>query len=247
MSIRDKFDAAAVSRRQMELAASARHRPARPRHADAQPDRPALFAADRRLHRGPDVRHRLRRSASFAGFKGKWWDTVIMRITDAQLSIPMIILAITILGVSRPTRRVDHRRAGAVGLAALCPRRPQRCRDRARQGICPRRCGSSGACDWRILLLFAAPNILPPIAFVAVLDVARMMIFEAILGFLGLGDAAADAELRQHHRRFAQISAQCVVDRHQSRRLPRRRADVDQSDGVGAREGPQPDLRRRGL
>ena len=32
-----------------------------------------------------------------------------------------------------------------------------------------------------------APNILPPIAFVAVLDVARMMIFEAILGFLGLG------------------------------------------------------------
>jgi peptide/nickel transport system permease protein len=39
----------------------------------------------------------------FAGFKGKWWDTVIMRITDAQLSIPMINLAITILGVSRPT------------------------------------------------------------------------------------------------------------------------------------------------
>ena len=44
-----------------------------------------------------------------------------------------------------------------------------------------------GAGDWRILLLFAAPNILPPIAFVAVLDVARMMIFESILGFLGLG------------------------------------------------------------
>jgi peptide/nickel transport system permease protein len=39
----------------------------------------------------------------FAGFKGKWWDTIIMRITDAQLSIPMIILAITILGVSRPS------------------------------------------------------------------------------------------------------------------------------------------------
>ncbi|WP_430641248.1 ABC transporter permease subunit [Bradyrhizobium brasilense] len=39
----------------------------------------------------------------FAGFKGKWWDTVIMRITDAQLSIPMIILAITILGMSRPS------------------------------------------------------------------------------------------------------------------------------------------------
>ena len=44
-----------------------------------------------------------------------------------------------------------------------------------------------GAGDWRILLLYAAPNILPPIAFVAVLDIARMMIFESILGFLGLG------------------------------------------------------------
>ena len=44
-----------------------------------------------------------------------------------------------------------------------------------------------GASDWRIMLLFVAPAVLPPIAFVAVLDVARMMIFESILGFLGLG------------------------------------------------------------
>jgi peptide/nickel transport system permease protein len=29
--------------------------------------------------------------------------------------------------------------------------------------------------------------VLPPIAFVAVLDIARMMIFEAILGFIGIG------------------------------------------------------------
>lgn len=32
-----------------------------------------------------------------------------------------------------------------------------------------------------------APSILPPIAFVAVLDIARMMIFEAIFGFIGIG------------------------------------------------------------
>ena len=38
-----------------------------------------------------------------AGYKGGWWDTIIMRITDAQLSLPMIILAIAILGVSTPT------------------------------------------------------------------------------------------------------------------------------------------------
>ena len=39
----------------------------------------------------------------FAGYFGGRVDTVLMRLTDAQLSIPMIILAITILGVSRPT------------------------------------------------------------------------------------------------------------------------------------------------
>ena len=38
-----------------------------------------------------------------SGYRGGYVDTIIMRITDAQLSIPMIILAITILGVSRPT------------------------------------------------------------------------------------------------------------------------------------------------
>ena len=44
-----------------------------------------------------------------------------------------------------------------------------------------------GASDLLIMLVLIAPNILPPIAFVAVLDVARMMIFEAILGFIGIG------------------------------------------------------------
>ena len=35
--------------------------------------------------------------------------------------------------------------------------------------------------------LVILPLVLPPMAFVAVLDVARMMIFESVLGFLGLG------------------------------------------------------------
>lgn len=37
------------------------------------------------------------------------------------------------------------------------------------------------------MALMIAPNILPPVAFVAVMDIARMMIFEAILGFIGIG------------------------------------------------------------
>jgi len=122
----------------------------------------------------------------FAGFKGKWWDTIIMRITDAQLSIPMIILAITILGVSRPTVPTIIIVLALSGWPLYARvARSAAVTERGKEYV--RGLRVLGAGDWRILLLFAAPNILPPIAFVAVLDVARMMIFEAILGFLGLG------------------------------------------------------------
>lgn len=122
----------------------------------------------------------------YAGFRGNWTDTVIMRITDAQLSIPFIILAITILGVSRPT-------VPAIILVLGLSSWPLYARvargvtlaEKGKQYIQAQRV--LGASDRRILLLFLAPAILPPIAFVAVLDVARMMIFESILGFIGLG------------------------------------------------------------
>ncbi|MDQ0467695.1 ABC transporter permease [Labrys wisconsinensis] len=121
-----------------------------------------------------------------AGFKGRWWDTIIMRVTDAQLSIPMIILAITILGVSKP-EPVTIIAVLALSGWPLYARvaRSAAVTERGKEYV--RGLRVLGAGDWRILLLYAAPNILPPIAFVAVLDVARMMIFEAILGFLGLG------------------------------------------------------------
>ncbi len=121
-----------------------------------------------------------------AGFKGKWWDTIIMRITDAQLSLPMIILAITILGISKPEVATIILVLGLSGWP-LYARVARSAAVTEREKEYVRGLRVVGAGDWRILLLYAAPSILPPIAFVAVLDIARMMIFEAILGFLGLG------------------------------------------------------------
>ena len=121
-----------------------------------------------------------------AGFKGGWIDTIIMRITDAQLSIPMIILAIAILGVSRPSVLAIIIVLGLSGwpLYARVARSVTQA-ERGKEFV--RAARVLGASDWRIILLLIAPNVLPPIAFVAVLDIARMMIFEAVLGFLGLG------------------------------------------------------------
>lgn len=121
-----------------------------------------------------------------SGFKGGLVDTVIMRLTDAQLSIPMIILAIAILGVSRPTVGSIILVLGLSGWP-LYARVARSAAQAERKKEFVRGARVLGASDWRIMLLLIAPNVLPPIAFVAVLDIARMMIFEAILGFLGLG------------------------------------------------------------
>lgn len=121
-----------------------------------------------------------------SGYFGGWVDVVLMRMTDVQMSIPVVILAITILGLTRPTPElvigvlifagwpVYARVARSVTLAE-------------RQKEYVRAAKILGASDLRIMALHIAPSILPPIAFVAVMDVARMMIFEAIFGFLGIG------------------------------------------------------------
>lgn len=121
-----------------------------------------------------------------SGYWGRWVDIVLMRITDAQLSIPVIVLAITILSVSRPNPFT----VTAVLVLAGWPIYARVVRsialaEREREYV--RGAKILGASDLRIAALMISPNILPPIAFVAVLDIARMMIFEALFGFLGIG------------------------------------------------------------
>jgi len=111
---------------------------------------------------------------------------LIMRLTDAQLSIPMIILAIAVLGVSRPT-------IPAIVLVLGLSSWPVYARimrsivmtERQREYVRAARLG--GSTDIRIIVGLLLPLLLPPVIFTSVLDVARMMIFESTLGFLGLG------------------------------------------------------------
>ena len=121
-----------------------------------------------------------------SGYWGRWVDIILMRVTDAQLSIPVIVLAITILSVSRPNPFT----VTAVLVLAGWPIYARVVRsialaEREREYV--RGAKILGASDLRIATLMISPNILPPIAFVAVLDIARMMIFEALFGFLGIG------------------------------------------------------------
>ncbi len=121
-----------------------------------------------------------------SGYFGRWVDTILMRLTDAQLSVPFIILAIVILTVQRPN-------AVSVILCLALSGWPVYARvarsvtltERSREYV--RGAKILGASNMAIIFRLIAPNVLPPIAFVAVLDVARMMIFGAILGYIGIG------------------------------------------------------------
>ncbi|MFN7102983.1 MAG: ABC transporter permease [Pseudorhizobium sp.] len=122
----------------------------------------------------------------YSGYRGGWVDVVLMRITDVQMSIPVVILAITILGMSRPNAFTVI----AVLVLASWPAYARVARSvtlAERQKEYVRAAKILGASDLRIMALHIAPSILPSIAFVAVLDIARMMIFEAIFGFIGIG------------------------------------------------------------
>ena len=121
-----------------------------------------------------------------AGYFGKWIDLALMRLTDVQMSVPVIILAIAILGVTRPNAGLIITVLVLAGWPAYA-RVTRSITLAERQKEYVRGAAILGASNLRIILLHIAPNILPPIAFVAVLDVARMMIFEAIFGFIGIG------------------------------------------------------------
>ncbi len=121
-----------------------------------------------------------------SGYYGGWVDTVLMRITDAQLAVPLIVLAITILTVRRPSVESVTLVLALSGWPAYARvTRSVTLSERQREYV--RGAKILGASDLRIIFQMIAPNVLPPIAFVAVLDIARMMIFEAILGFIGIG------------------------------------------------------------
>lgn len=121
-----------------------------------------------------------------SGYRGGLVDTILMRITDAQMSIPVVILAITILGVTRPTPFsvvVVLVLAGWPTYARVV--RSTAMSENKKEYV--RAAKIIGASNLRIMVRHIAPNILPPVAFIGVLDVARMMIFEAIFGFVGIG------------------------------------------------------------
>jgi peptide/nickel transport system permease protein len=121
-----------------------------------------------------------------AGFRGGWVDAAIMTLADAQLAFPFILLAIgiiAVLGPSFPTLIVVIGLSGWVAYARVL--RGQVLALRGREFVdAIQALGGSTA---RIVLRHIVPNVVSSLVVIATLELARAIVLEATLSFLGLG------------------------------------------------------------
>jgi peptide/nickel transport system permease protein len=121
-----------------------------------------------------------------AGFRAGWLDSAIMTVADAQLAFPFILLAIgiiAVLGPSFPTLVAVIGLSGWVAYARIL--RAQVLALRSREFVeAIHVLGGSAA---RVMLRHIVPNVLSSLVVIATLELARAIVLEATLSFLGLG------------------------------------------------------------
>lgn len=121
-----------------------------------------------------------------AGYAGQRLDEVIMAVADIQLALPTILLAITMIAVLGPSFTnlvVVIGISGWVTYARIA--RAQVLSVREKEFVEASRAQGGG--PLRIVCRHIFPNILSPLIVVATLDLARTIILESTLSFLGLG------------------------------------------------------------
>jgi peptide/nickel transport system permease protein len=122
----------------------------------------------------------------FSGFYGGKVDSFFMRIADVQLAFPFILLAIAIIAVLGPDLQniiITMAITGWVIYARVV--RAEALSLREKEFILSVK--ALGGSNGRIIFKHLLPNVIPPIIVIVTLEMARMIIMEAALSFLGLG------------------------------------------------------------
>jgi len=121
-----------------------------------------------------------------AGYAGRRVDSVLMRITDIQLAIPTILLAIAVVAVLGPGLGNVILTLSVTGWTLYARLvRGETLVVKGRDFVQAAR--AAGAGDARIMARHVLPNVFSPVIVVAVFAVANMIVLEATLSFLGLG------------------------------------------------------------
>lgn len=122
-----------------------------------------------------------------AGFYGGRVDEIMMRLVDAVLSVPRILILIAVLvlwgAVSLPALVILLGLTGWFSVSRLV--RAQVLSLREQEMVLSAR--ALGARDGEILLRHILPNVMSPVIVAATLGIANVIIVEAGLSYLGIG------------------------------------------------------------
>jgi peptide/nickel transport system permease protein len=121
-----------------------------------------------------------------SGYFGGRVDDVLMRLADIQLAFPFILLAIAVIGVLGPSLKTIIAVIGVSSWVVYARVvRGAVLSIREREFI--QAALALGSRDGRVVLRHVLPNAFTPWLVVATLDMARVIVIESALSFLGLG------------------------------------------------------------
>ncbi len=121
-----------------------------------------------------------------AGYKGGWWDSIIMRVVDTQVAFPGLLLALLILSILGASVTMIIVVLGLNGWMVYA---------RISRGIVlglketgfVQAAETVGCTTPRILRRYLLPNLVSPLLTLGTLEFARIVLAEASLSYLGLG------------------------------------------------------------
>ena len=120
------------------------------------------------------------------GYFSGWVGTIVMRVTDVMMAFPVLLLAIALVAVLKPSLWI------VIGVIAFVYWTPiarivhgQVLTIREREFVEAAR--AIGAGQWRILFRHVLPHLVPVIIVYTTLGVATNVLFEAALSYLGVG------------------------------------------------------------
>ncbi|CAM3415326.1 peptide ABC transporter permease [Rouxiella silvae] len=121
-----------------------------------------------------------------AGYVGGWLDALIMRLMDIQLAVPFILLILLVMALFGATLSNIIIIMGVTSWAIYARvARAKTLEIRELEYI--ESVKAMGFSTPRILLRHVLPNVMTPLIVLLTLDIPRLIVLEASIGFLGMG------------------------------------------------------------
>ena len=122
-----------------------------------------------------------------AAYFGKWVDNVLMRFTDVMMTFPFFLLLVFIVFIFGPNLAIIVLVIGLTGWTGVSRLiRSEALSLRTRDFVTASK--ALGASDRRVIFRHLLPNVMSLIIVMATLSIPGVILAEAALSFIGLGD-----------------------------------------------------------